>query len=320
MDFRHYDNALGRFLCIDALSEKNHYLSPYNFADGNPVFFADPSGLDSDMPDWLQDLWDATPNGYNATWTNTGNGNFTVTAFWGSGQTINQTISSGSSDGGGGIAGFGIGTVYNTNTGSLTTVAGISYINFGNGINSSGVSGWQIFNTILLNEIIVTGSVSNINSSNATAQVAAQIYGLSGNDSSGFLGYWNKINDFNDKVVSPVVGIFEAGAIRAGTKISTANAFNKVALAETMANAKILKVAGNISRVGNGLGLGYSAIVAYNNPTDGNKARLVAQGTIIVIEVGVNSIVPGLGFVVGFGLSMFEQSDYMQEFYNGLDK
>jgi hypothetical protein len=47
MDFRQYDNALGRFLCIDALSEKNHYLSPYNFADGNPIFFSDPSGLDA---------------------------------------------------------------------------------------------------------------------------------------------------------------------------------------------------------------------------------------------------------------------------------
>ncbi len=35
-------------MCIDALSEKNHYLSPYNFADGNPVFFADPTGLDSE--------------------------------------------------------------------------------------------------------------------------------------------------------------------------------------------------------------------------------------------------------------------------------
>jgi hypothetical protein len=47
MDFRLYDNALGRFFGIDALSEQNHYLSTYNFADGNPVVFSDPSGLDS---------------------------------------------------------------------------------------------------------------------------------------------------------------------------------------------------------------------------------------------------------------------------------
>jgi hypothetical protein len=30
MDFRLYDNALGRFFGIDALSEQNHYLSTYN--------------------------------------------------------------------------------------------------------------------------------------------------------------------------------------------------------------------------------------------------------------------------------------------------
>jgi RHS repeat-associated protein len=47
MDFRMYDNVLGRFFGIDALSEQNHYLSTYNFADGNPVIFSDPSGLDS---------------------------------------------------------------------------------------------------------------------------------------------------------------------------------------------------------------------------------------------------------------------------------
>jgi hypothetical protein len=48
MDFRLYDNTLGRFFGIDALSEQNHYLSTYNFADGNPVIFSDPTGLDSE--------------------------------------------------------------------------------------------------------------------------------------------------------------------------------------------------------------------------------------------------------------------------------
>jgi RHS repeat-associated protein len=47
MDFRMYDNVLGRFFGIDALSEQNHYLSTYQFGDGNPVIFSDPSGLDS---------------------------------------------------------------------------------------------------------------------------------------------------------------------------------------------------------------------------------------------------------------------------------
>jgi hypothetical protein len=48
MDFRLYDNVLGRFFGMDALSEKNHYLSPYQFGDGNPIVFADPTGLDSE--------------------------------------------------------------------------------------------------------------------------------------------------------------------------------------------------------------------------------------------------------------------------------
>jgi hypothetical protein len=42
-----YDNALGRFYGMDALSEKNHYLSPFQFGNGNPVFWADPTGLDA---------------------------------------------------------------------------------------------------------------------------------------------------------------------------------------------------------------------------------------------------------------------------------
>jgi hypothetical protein len=45
MDFRMYDNAIGKFYGMDALSEKNHYLSPFQFADGNPVYYSDPSGL-----------------------------------------------------------------------------------------------------------------------------------------------------------------------------------------------------------------------------------------------------------------------------------
>ncbi len=52
MDFRLYDNALGRFFGIDALSEQNHYLSTYQFGDGNPVKYADPSGLSSSVYNW----------------------------------------------------------------------------------------------------------------------------------------------------------------------------------------------------------------------------------------------------------------------------
>jgi hypothetical protein len=194
MDFRMYDNALGRFYGMDALSEKNHYLSPFQFGNGNPVFWADPTGLDS-MPGWLQDMWDSVPNGYNATFTNTGDGNFEVTAFWGSGQPINNSISSGnsgggggSSSGGGGIAGFGIGSVYNVNSGIFTTPNGQSYENYGNG-------NWNP--TILLNELVVysngKGGWRPVNYNAITSNINA----LLGNGGSGWGFSNNSLNTFD---------------------------------------------------------------------------------------------------------------------------
>jgi RHS repeat-associated protein len=164
MDFRLYDNALGRFFGIDALSEQNHYLSTYQFGDGNPVIFSDPSGLSSNMPEWLRDLWDATPNGYNSTWTNTGGGNFQMTNFWGSGQAVNS-IDAGPSGGGGsgggsalgggfsGLPSFGVGTVYNVNSMTFTKPNGSMYQNYGNGL-------W--FNGIILPGVTITGSSGNL--------------------------------------------------------------------------------------------------------------------------------------------------------------
>ena len=46
MDFRQYDNAIGRFVSIDLLSENNYSQSPYQFANNNPSYFSDPTGLD----------------------------------------------------------------------------------------------------------------------------------------------------------------------------------------------------------------------------------------------------------------------------------
>ena len=166
----------------------------------------------------------------------------------------------------------------------------------------------------VLDEVVIQGKARS-----------AQGGGGSGNSSSssgsgGFLDHWNDVNNINDRIVSPVLGIFEGGAIRTSSTISTTKAFNRIALAETIANAKFLKVAGNISRVGNALGVGYAAVIAYQDPSKSNIARAGAQIAIIGIEMGVNAFVPGLGFVVGFGLSAFESSDYVQDFYKGLDK
>ncbi|MBT1699012.1 hypothetical protein KK083_19110 [Fulvivirgaceae bacterium PWU4] len=43
--FRSYDPVLGRFMQVDPMASVTHTLSPYQYADGNPVLFNDPSGL-----------------------------------------------------------------------------------------------------------------------------------------------------------------------------------------------------------------------------------------------------------------------------------
>jgi RHS repeat-associated protein len=45
MDFRQYDNALGRFACMDAMSEYAKSQSPFRFGFNNPIMFSDPTGL-----------------------------------------------------------------------------------------------------------------------------------------------------------------------------------------------------------------------------------------------------------------------------------
>jgi RHS repeat-associated protein len=138
MDFRLYDNALGRFFGIDALSEQNHYLSTYQFGDGNPIVFSDPSGLDS-MPGWLQAMWDATPWGTNSTWTNTGGG-FTNTRWWSDTYNFDTSIDAGPSSGGGGggVGGFGGAFSGLTNFSPLGTFVGFNghvQANVSNGIH-----------------------------------------------------------------------------------------------------------------------------------------------------------------------------------------
>lgn len=46
MDYRQYDNAIGRFNSIDIMSEKFPSLSPYSFSADNPILLNDPSGKD----------------------------------------------------------------------------------------------------------------------------------------------------------------------------------------------------------------------------------------------------------------------------------
>ncbi len=133
-----------------------------------------------------------------------------------------------------------------------------------------------------------------------------------------FVDNWN---DFNNDVVFPANGvatIFEKGAQRAGTTISTANAFNGKALAETLSNARIAKIAGRVSMAGNISTMGQAVYQLAENPTWGNAARVGVQGSIIALEIGLNAWVPGLGIAVGLGLTVLE-AHYGQQFYDYID-
>ena len=72
MDFRQYDNAIGRFNSIDALAEMQYSHTPYHFGYNNPSYWADPTGLISD--DVIAGMWNATADGTNSYWYNSGTG------------------------------------------------------------------------------------------------------------------------------------------------------------------------------------------------------------------------------------------------------
>jgi RHS repeat-associated protein len=57
MDFRQYDPAIARFTSIDPVI--HHSMSPYMAFDGNPVFWADPSGADATTDLWGRNKFDS---------------------------------------------------------------------------------------------------------------------------------------------------------------------------------------------------------------------------------------------------------------------
>ena len=75
MDLRAYDPAIARWTSIDPVT--HHSMSTYTAFDNNPVFFADPSGADAEMPGWIQNLWDKTDS--NTTYYNDANCGWTET-------------------------------------------------------------------------------------------------------------------------------------------------------------------------------------------------------------------------------------------------
>lgn len=103
MDYRQYDNMLGRFNGIDALAELMPNLTPYHFGFSNPIHWGDPSGL---SPSGTQSVFEVgkalfeNSGAGRTNWLNGGDGFWSITA---------------SSSGNGGV--------YDSNTGVFTHMA-----------------------------------------------------------------------------------------------------------------------------------------------------------------------------------------------------
>jgi RHS repeat-associated protein len=88
MDYRQYDNALGRFNSIDALAELMPSITPYHFGFNNPVYWGDPSGLTPSSGQSALEIANALfeNSGSGRTdWVNDGDGFWSITASSGGG-------------------------------------------------------------------------------------------------------------------------------------------------------------------------------------------------------------------------------------------
>ncbi len=84
MDFRQYSNDIGRFVCIDPVTHFSQ--TPYQFGNGNPMYWADPSGLDGITPEPIN-TWHYAGSGSSGGHGNLSNGDHMFGAsgdsFWG---------------------------------------------------------------------------------------------------------------------------------------------------------------------------------------------------------------------------------------------
>ena len=77
--WREYMPDIGKWNGIDQLAESYLSASPYAYVLNNPINMFDPDGRKneawlSEAPLWLQEMWNATPDGTNSYWFNNGSG------------------------------------------------------------------------------------------------------------------------------------------------------------------------------------------------------------------------------------------------------
>jgi hypothetical protein len=259
----------------------HHSQSPYNSFDGNPAYWSDPSGGDSTEFMNFFDIYGR--NKFDE------NGIYIAPPDRGAANPEIREILRSLGRSGGAVG------------------------SFVRGIYDLGSSGYikRIFIGNALLPIVPDDGDSNLSTIPILALYKYEFVN-SPFAQGGGMEFWNEANS---KVIGPsngIAGFFEQGAKFANRGVNT--------VADVASNLAVIKVASSVSILANLSQVGYAATNYYNNRTAGNFARVVAQGTIIAIEIGLNAAVPGLGVVVGIGLNILESSDYMQDIYKSLDE
>jgi RHS repeat-associated protein len=271
MDFRQYDNALGRFGSIDLLAENSMQLTPYHFGNNNPNYWADPTGLNvenlnSGAP-WLDAMWEATPENGVTVWSNIGGANFALDySFVMSGSTGGGGNGSGSGGGGGLSEGDYAGLL-----GAWAASNGAFNLPGQSGIGNSNAS-----NAIALMEVIVEQKTPANNSDSAHVSD---------------IEYWGFHNFFFGAYASGFENL--SGVTRVGTNgtFYTATATGRVFYGNRYVTTYSLRGIGEIAgKASFGFGVVLDGFGVYNYYQDPNSSNIVHPG-----KMGLNTTMGALG-------------------------